>query len=96
MTRPTTKQKLEALKRGVELPVDPAQLYKAGSDRPVGVDEKAVLTLATEYQKAENSTRAAVSYENQKKAAEYFNEHGLIKTLDEIVRVGGEEALDVS
>ena len=92
--RPSTKAKLEALKSGRELPVNPRALamdMKPG-EYPA-TDEKAVLTLAEVYQNAEGDKRAAVSWKNQEKAAKYFNEHGLVETLDEIVRVGGVEAL---
>ncbi len=52
-----------------------------------------VSTLAREYQKAEDPEYISISWPNQEKAATYFNEHGLVETLDEILRIGGVEAL---
>ncbi len=92
--RPSTKEKLAALKAGRELPVCARALaldMKPG-EYP-GTDEKAVLTLAREYQKAEDPEYISISWPNQEKAATYFNEHGLVETLDEILRIGGVEAL---
>ena len=91
--QPSTKMKLEALKQGRELPVDPFALAHAEPGTYLGTDEKAVLTLAREYQRAEDSDYVSISWDNQVKAASYFNTHGLLDTLDEIVRVGGLGAL---
>lgn len=95
MARYTTKQKLAALREGRELPVDARAL--ALEMRPgeyPDPDERAVLILSSMYQRAENPNYAAVSWANQERAAAYFNAHGLIATLDEIVRIGGPEALE--
>ena len=89
--RHTTREKLEALKRGRELPVDPRALGTPG--QTPGTDERAFRTLAREYQRKEDPDYVSISWANQEKAAGYFNVHGLAKTLDEIVRVGGPEAL---
>ena len=89
--RPTTAQKLEALKRGVELPVSARAL--AYVTEP-GVDEKACLTLAAAYQRAEEGPRyCMVTWANQEKACAFYNARGLAATLDECLRVGGPEAL---
>ena len=90
---PSTKMKLEALKQGRELSVDPFALAHAEPGTYPGTDEKAVLTLAREYQRAEDSDYVYISWNNQVKAANYFNTHGLVNTLDEIVRIGGSGAL---
>jgi len=91
----STKAKLEALKRGgIELPVDPRALaldMLPGEVPPP--DERAVLILSSAYQYSEEPDYGAVSWSNQEKAADFFNKHGLIETLDEIVRVGGPDAL---
>lgn len=89
--RHSTKEKLAALKNNVELPVDPGHMHKPGEY--LATDEKAVLTLAREYQRAADPDYACVSWVNQVKAADFFNTNGLIQTLDEIIRVGGPEAL---
>lgn len=80
---PSTKQKLEALKEGRELPVDPHALSTVSHP---GTDERAVLDLARAIHRAE-STGCAVSWSAQERAAAYFNEHGLIGTLDEMFRL---------
>ena len=89
--RHSTKSKLAALKAGVELPVDPRHMHEPGTY--LGTDERAVHTLATAYQKAEDPEYVSVSWANQVRAAEFFNANGLIATLDEVVRVGGPDAL---
>jgi hypothetical protein len=93
MKRKTTAVKLAALKQGIELPVDPYEMAHGQVGQVPPTDERAVLTLAREYQRAEDPDYVSISWANQVKAAEYFNAHGLIKTLDEVVRVGGPEAL---
>jgi len=91
--KPTSRQKLEALKQGVELPVDPHDLYKIPVGQVPDTDERAVLILSSTYQQAEDPQRSSVSWANQVRAAKFFNAHGLAQTLDEIVRVGGLEFL---
>jgi hypothetical protein len=81
--RPNTKKKLDALKEGRELPVDPVNLSYV---QEPGTDERAVLDLARAIHRAE-STGCAVSWSAQERAAAYFNEHGLIGTLDEMFRL---------
>jgi hypothetical protein len=51
---PSTKEKLEALKNGAELPVDPATLYMIAEPGP---DERSVLILARVYQKKEDPVK---------------------------------------
>jgi hypothetical protein len=81
-TKPfSVRQKLEALKRGVELPVDPKHLHVPGTY--LGTDEAAVHDLARAYQMLEEPDYVSISWKNQVKAANYFNSHGLSKTLDE-------------
>ncbi len=73
-----------------EYPVEVAKLYLVEYPKP---EEKAVLTLA----RVLNDTgpkQAAVPYELQEQAAKFYNEHGLSKTLDKIIRLGGVEALE--
>lgn len=89
--RPTVSEKLEALKHGRELPIDPRVMGVPG-EWP-DPDERAVLILAREYQKEADPDYVSVSWACQVRAADYFNANGLIKTLNEITRVGGPEAL---
>jgi hypothetical protein len=89
----TTSQKLEALKRGIELPVDPYAMAHGEVGQTPPTDERAVLTLAREYQRSEDPEYVSISWANQVRAADYFNANGLVETLNEIVRVGGPEAL---
>lgn len=81
---PSTKAKLEALKNGAELPVDPATLYMIAEPGP---DERSVLILARLLQKQEDPDYVSVSWKCQVKAADYFNAHGLNETLKEILRL---------
>lgn len=81
---PSTKEKLDALKNGVELPVDPATLYIIAEPGP---DERSVCILARVYQKEEDPDYVSVSWACQVKAAAFFNEHGLNATLKEILRI---------
>jgi hypothetical protein len=89
--RPTTREKLEALKRGVELPVN-LDLMQPGDY--AGPDERAVLTLARVYEAAIDPDYSVISRASQEKAEAFFNAHGLLETLDECLRVGGPSALD--
>ena len=75
-------QKLEALKRGVELPVNPGHLHAPGTYPDT--DELAVRDLARAYQMLEDPDYVSISWKNQVKAADYFNSHGLNKTLNEL------------
>jgi len=81
--RPTTREKLDALKRGVETPVDVNTLWRV--EHP-DVEERAVLQLARALHRS-RSTGCAVSWEAQKEAAAYFNANGLARTLDEMFRL---------
>lgn len=78
---PKVKDKLAALKQGVELPVD---LQELATERFPDTDEKAVLELATALQEAEKPDYVVVSWACQEKAAQFFNEHGLRATLDKL------------
>lgn len=75
--RPTTAQKLAALKEGTEVPVDPNVLAYVEDPAP---DERACLILARAY----SGDAVVVSWANQVKACEFFNTNGLARTLDEI------------
>jgi hypothetical protein len=83
--RPTVAAKLAALKRGVRLPVDPGAMHEVGTY--LDTDERAVHILARVYQEKEDPTYWATSWANQVKAADFYNAHGLARTLDEILRL---------
>ncbi len=51
--------------------------------------EKLVLELATAYQCAEAPDYVCVSWANQEKAQDYFNEHGFEATLDHMIELQG-------
>jgi len=51
-----------------------------------GVEDKAAMQLATAMHEAE-SDDVAVSWSAQERAQDYFNEHGLAATLDEMFRL---------
>ena len=51
-----------------------------------GVEDKAALHLARAIHRSE-STHCATSWSAQERAQDYFNEHGLGATLDEIFRL---------
>jgi hypothetical protein len=85
--RPSTKEKLEALKVGTELPVDPRVLSYVSEP---GVDERACLILARCYKDQHQPPAVAVSWADQVKACEFFNLHGLAATLDECLRLDPE------
>ena len=57
-----------------------------------GPDERAVLILSSVLNET-GPKRAAVPWALQEKAAAFYNKYGLARTLDEIVRLGGPEAL---
>ena len=83
----STRQKLEALKAGRELPVDVRSLWRSTSIGDVPPpDERAVLLLARAIHRAE-SNNVATSWSAQTRAADYFNAWGLAGTLDEILRL---------
>jgi hypothetical protein len=90
MTRHTTKDKLEALKRGVDLPVDPYAMAHGEVGQVPPTDERAVMRLSRAIHWAE-SEDCSVSWSAQERAASYFNEHGLAKTLAEAFRLEGED-----
>jgi len=81
--RPTQKEKLEALKGGVELPVDIDTLWRV---KDPDVEERAVLELARAIHRA-RSRGCAISWDAQVEAARYYNAHGLAETLDEMFRL---------
>lgn len=83
--RVTTKQKLEALRRGVELPVDPRNMSMDVGEVPP-TDERAVLQLAHVIHRTE-SRSWVTSWSALERAAAYFNEHGLSRTLTEMFRL---------
>ncbi len=72
--------------------VDPAKLAIAAAPRP---DERAVLMLAVALNDA-GPQKAAVPWDLQEQAAKFYNDHGLARTLDEIARLAGPEALEGS
>jgi hypothetical protein len=82
--RYSTKEKLAALKTGIELPVDPRNMGRPGDF--LATDECAVLDLARAYQQKDDPDYVSISWECQVRAAEYFNTHGLLATLDEIAK----------
>jgi hypothetical protein len=80
---------LQKLQKGEEPRVDPKRLAYVEDPLP---EERAVLLLAIALNDA-GPRHAAISWKLQEQACAYFNEHGLAKTLDEIVRLAGPEAL---
>lgn len=84
--KPSVKQKLEALKAGRELPVNPDTLWRGTVGAVPDTDERAVLDLARAIHRAE-SNDCAVSWSAQERAAKFFNASGLIETLDEMFRL---------
>jgi hypothetical protein len=52
-----------------------------------GIEEKAILQLAKAYEMTRDVDYVSVSWENQEKALNYFNEHGLARTLNEQFRI---------
>jgi hypothetical protein len=82
-SRPSMAEKLAALKQGVELPVDAHALsYVQDPD----TDERVVLELASAMHHAETDN-VAVSWKAQERAAQFFNQHGLARALDEKFRL---------
>ena len=51
------------------------------------LEEKLVLELATEYQRAEDPDYAVVSWANQEKAMAYCNTNGFVATLDHMLQL---------
>jgi hypothetical protein len=88
--RPSTKRKLEDLKAGKTTPVDASIL--AFIEEP-GVDERAVLILASVYNDV-GPQRVAVPWDLQVKASDFYNRRGLEATLKEIVSLGGSKYLE--
>ncbi len=80
----THKQKLQQglaeLRAGREPKVDARELAYEADPLP---HERAVLELASAY----DCDKAAVTWASQEKAVNFYNAHGLARTLDEIVRV---------
>lgn len=56
------------------------------------VEEKLVLDLACAFEKEADPDYCVVTRESQQKAAEYFNTHGFVKTLDKLMELGGDDA----
>ena len=86
--------KLRALRAGAEPTVTARGMldeHRVGDVPPP--EARAVLMLASALHRS-RSSRVAVSWEAQCEAADYFNEHGLGKTLDRIVELDGPDALD--
>lgn len=77
--RPTVREKLAAIKHGVELPVNPRELHNPGTY--LDTDERAVHQLARAYQWAEDHDYVSISWANQERAAAFFNANGLSNTL---------------
>lgn len=50
--------------------------------RDLSTEQRVVLELAEALQREENPDYLVVSCQKQKEAADYFNEHGLEKTLE--------------
>lgn len=79
----STRTKLAALRdEGRELPVTRDDLlYGTEVGDVPGPDVRAVLRLACAIHHAE-STDVSISWAAQERAREFFNEHGLARTLD--------------
>lgn len=78
----STRAKLAALRDGRELPLtaDDVAFGTEVGDVP-GPDVRAVLRLARAIHRTE-STNVSISWPAQERAREFFNEHGLARTLD--------------
>lgn len=75
----TTKQKLEALREGREMPVTVDDLvYGTEVGDVPGPDVRAVLELA----RVIDAHKPSISWAAQEEARQYFNAHGLAATLD--------------
>lgn len=85
---PSVAEKLQALKEGHELPVDLSILRPAGTH--LDTDERAVLALARAFQHAEDPDYVSISWDCQVRASRFFNGHGLARTLERILELGGE------
>ncbi len=85
----STKEKIEALRRGEEPKVNLREELK--SERPgdvPGPDVRAVLKLARAYQGVEDGPDyVTTSWANQERAQAFFNKYGLGRTLDESFRL---------
>lgn len=80
--RGAKQTKADRLRRGERVTVDVHNLWRMEYPGP---DERAVLLLARTIA----GDGVCVPWEAQVQAAEYYNEHGLADTLDEVVRRGG-------
>lgn len=79
------------MRRAVKRPILPRKadlrtLRESGTY--LGTEDKAALALARAIHASESSD-VSISWSAQERAQEFFNQHGLEKTLDEIVRLGG-------
>ena len=77
------QRKLEALQHGEEPKVDLRE--ELALERPgdvPGPDVRAIHELARRYQRDEDPDYVSISWANQVKAQDFFNEHGLAATLD--------------
>ncbi len=76
------KSKVDAL---MDRKVDLSKIKPVGSY--LDVDEKLVHELAIEYQREEDFDYVSVSWANQVKAQEFYNTHGFVDALDELLRL---------
>lgn len=77
----------QKVERMMESKVDLAKPMAVGSY--LNLHEKITLELATEYQREGNPDYVSVSWPNQVKAQDYFNEHGFEDTLDHMLELRG-------
>lgn len=69
--------------------VDLSELKQPGTY--LSVDEKVTLELATEFEKEKDPDYVSISWASQKRAMDYFNEHGFLKTLSLLTEMRGEQ-----
>jgi hypothetical protein len=83
------KKRLETLRAGGIPQVTAEDLWRGTPGEVPETEELAIMALARAIHRAE-STGCAVSWSAQERAMKFHNEHGLIATLDEVLRLGGE------
>ncbi len=73
----------------VEIRLNSKVDFNAQNDAGSHLDlhEKVALQLARAYEKSENPDYVMISWANQVKAQDYFNEHGFAATLDHMLEV---------
>lgn len=72
----------DAVAKKMASKVDASKLYMSG---PNDLHEKVTLELAVELERAKDKDYVSVSYASQVEAADYFNEHGFVDTLDSML-----------